>query len=120
MLNGIPQEYWPTLKFGPVETPSLIDFGEYMKAMYDIGIYPDEALAIYYRQIGGLPPPKKGDSAMGEPREPVEPVEPEVDEDEEVEVKPEEESEEVEGSEKSKLLVVPNDPISRYSIGLDK
>jgi hypothetical protein len=64
ILNGIPQEYWPTMRFGPVETPALKDMADYLTALSGTDIVIDEAMALYLRDIAQLPPPKKGDKAV--------------------------------------------------------
>ena len=78
-LNNVPLEYWPIMKFGPVETPALTDLAEYMKAMYDVGINVDEVMAEYFRQVASFPPAKEGDKLLApKPGEPGGPPLPQV------------------------------------------
>ena len=63
-LNGIPQEYWPHMEFGQVDTPDLKSFAEYLKTMFDVGINIDEPIALYARSLGHMPPPQAGDKAV--------------------------------------------------------
>jgi hypothetical protein len=117
VLNGIAQEYWPTLKFGPVETPSLIDLADYIKELTGAGVNVDEAMALYLRQVAGFPPPRKGDKAMGEQPKPGGEESPDGDGSEE-ETPPAEPNEEDEAGAK-KGFIIRNDPMSRYSVGID-
>jgi hypothetical protein len=64
LLNGIPQEYWPYMEFGQVDTPDLKSFGDYLKTMFDVGINIDESIALYARAIGHMPMPAPGDKAV--------------------------------------------------------
>jgi hypothetical protein len=79
LLNNVPMEYWPTLEFGPVETPALSDLAEYIKALSDVGINIDDAIAEYMRQVASLPPAKDGDKLIApKPGEPGGPPLPQV------------------------------------------
>lgn len=64
ILNGTPQEYWPTMRFGPIETPALKDMGDYITAIAGVGVNIDEAMGLYLRDIAQLPPPKDGENAV--------------------------------------------------------
>ena len=67
------------MRFGPVETPALLDMAEYIQALANVGVNIDEPIALYLRQIANLPGPPKGQKATvggeaaaddGEPTEP--------------------------------------------------
>jgi hypothetical protein len=64
LLNGIPQEYWPYMEFGQVDTPNLKEFADYLKVMFDVGLNIDEAVGLYARSVGHMPPPAEGDKAV--------------------------------------------------------
>lgn len=72
LLNGMAQENWPMLSFGPVETPALKELGDYTKVLSDVGVNIDESIATYLRQVASLPPPKDGDEIL-KPKEEMQP-----------------------------------------------
>lgn len=63
-LNGIAEEFWPEMEFGQVDTPNLKDFAEFMKASFDVGLNIDEAYGLYAREVGNIPEPKAGETAV--------------------------------------------------------
>jgi hypothetical protein len=69
ILNGTPQEYWPSMRFGPIETPALKDMGDYITSIAGVGVNVDEAMGLYLRDIAQLPPPKEGENAVMTPEE---------------------------------------------------
>lgn len=64
ILNSTPQEYWPMMRFGPIETPALKDMGDYITSIAGVGVNVDEAMGLYLRDIAQLPPPKEGENAV--------------------------------------------------------
>ena len=126
LLNGIRQEYWPTLRFGPVETPSLVDMAAFIKSLWEVGVPIDEATSLYLKQIANFPPksglPSKRAEALHEQLNEPEPeeskTEPEAEEGPEPPDTDEPEGEEGSSAGVSKGFVIPNTPIARYSVGL--
>lgn len=143
ILNGIAQEYWPTLKFGPVETPSLVDLGEYITALTGVGVPLDEAAALYLRQVANFPSKAELPSARAELRREMEekkkreeemaqaaadaaaaakqnqnqPSNAQQPEKPKPEAKP---AGDKNAPPVKKALVIQNTPIDRYSIGMDE
>jgi hypothetical protein len=63
-INGIPQEYWPTIRFGQVDTPDLKELAEMVNAIGNTDIKIDEAFGLALRQHMSIPPPRVGDNAV--------------------------------------------------------
>jgi hypothetical protein len=63
-INGIPQEYWPTIRFGQVDTPDLKELAEMVNAVANTDIKIDEAFGLAVRQHMSVPPPRVGDNAV--------------------------------------------------------
>ena len=58
-LNGVPQELWPKLAHGDIESPELKEIANYVVGLTDSGILvPDEKLELRMREIAGLPMPE--------------------------------------------------------------
>jgi hypothetical protein len=64
LLNGIPQDYWPTIKFGQVDTPDMKELAEMLNAISNSDIKIDEAFGLAIRQHMQIPPPHKGETAV--------------------------------------------------------
>lgn len=133
MLNGVAQEYWPTLRFGPVETPSLKEMGDYIKALKEVGIPLNEAHALYLRQIANFPSKSNLPSRRKKDLEeliamrpsdlsPITEANPEEEDAKAAAAEGNKASEDGDGDDKEgvkKAIIINNDPISRYSVGLD-
>lgn len=67
-LNGVPQELWPELVHGDIETPPLAEIGAYIQAMASAGQMPDdEAIQRKLLEYAKLPLPEKEGHGEGEP-----------------------------------------------------
>lgn len=64
LLNGIPQDYWPTIKFGQVDTPDMKELAELITAWSGSDIKIDESIGLAIREHAQLPPPKPGETAV--------------------------------------------------------
>ncbi len=76
-LNEIPQEYFPKLVHGDIETPNLAELGAYLQALASSNLLPthDGALQRKVLEVAGLPLPEEGaDEDMDDFVEPTEPT----------------------------------------------
>ncbi len=75
-LNEVPQEYFPKLVHGDIETPNLAELGTYIQALASANLLPthDGALQRKVLEVAGLPLPEEGAEDMDDFVEPSVPV----------------------------------------------
>jgi hypothetical protein len=65
-LNNVPQQYWPVLAHGDIETPDLKDISNYVLQLSNAGLdMTDERTSVELRRLGNLPPPPEVDECCG-------------------------------------------------------
>ncbi|MCP4604444.1 MAG: hypothetical protein GY847_28635, partial [Proteobacteria bacterium] len=71
-LNEVPQEYFPKLVHGDIETPNLAELGTYIQALASANLLPthDGALQRKVLEVAGLPLPEEGEEDMDDFVEP--------------------------------------------------
>ncbi len=74
LVNGMSVEKPPQMEFGPIETPSLKELGEYVAKLSGAGFVLDEDLDKYLRQVANFPEP------LGPPAEVVDVFDPNAEE----------------------------------------
>lgn len=68
-LNSVPQEFWPTMVHGDLETPALDEIAQYITALAGSGMLPtgDKPLQRKLLEIASLPQPEAEEASEPEP-----------------------------------------------------